>query len=345
MLLELDTSPRRYRAAPPPRQRRSRDRRHRLAHRGGPGRPGSRRSRPTRSSGCSPPPCSRRSTTSPAVRAFSTGGVGGGSFLSIRGGEPNFTMVLIDGIRLNNPTNSRGGALRFLRDRSDCWSSGSRWRAARSRRCTARTPCRAWSTSGCARPSPGRDRADGSGERRQRGRCRPGARPQPWLARRRRCWPRRAGTTAAASTPARASSGARRWPGSTRASAASRRARSASTPHAERSAFPEDSGGPLLRRQPRARDRRFRRCAPARCRCAARAAPRPPRPPCSLSGAGRRERHPGDRAGRARRRSGARRRHPFLALRGDRRRGLRQGPADRDRWARRCCANPGAATA
>ncbi|HEV7659456.1 MAG TPA: TonB-dependent receptor [Allosphingosinicella sp.] len=48
------------------------------------------------------------------VRAFSTGGVGGGSFLSIRGGEPNFTMVLVDGIRLNNPTNSRGGAFDFF---------------------------------------------------------------------------------------------------------------------------------------------------------------------------------------------------------------------------------------
>jgi len=48
------------------------------------------------------------------VRAFSTGGIGGGSFLSIRGGEPNFTLVLLDGIRLNNPTNSRGGAFDFF---------------------------------------------------------------------------------------------------------------------------------------------------------------------------------------------------------------------------------------
>ncbi|MEA3043806.1 MAG: vitamin transporter [Sphingomonadales bacterium] len=48
------------------------------------------------------------------VRAFSTGGAGGGSFLSIRGGEPNFTMVLVDGIKLNNPTNSRGGAFDFF---------------------------------------------------------------------------------------------------------------------------------------------------------------------------------------------------------------------------------------
>jgi vitamin B12 transporter len=48
------------------------------------------------------------------VRAFSTGGIGGGSFLSVRGGEPNFTLVLLDGIRLNNPTNSRGGAFDFF---------------------------------------------------------------------------------------------------------------------------------------------------------------------------------------------------------------------------------------
>lgn len=44
------------------------------------------------------------------VRAASTGGIGGTSFLSIEGGEPNFTLVLLEGIKLNNPTNSRGGA-------------------------------------------------------------------------------------------------------------------------------------------------------------------------------------------------------------------------------------------
>lgn len=48
------------------------------------------------------------------IRAFSTGGIGGGSFLSIRGGEPNFTLVLVDGIKVNDPTNSRGGAFDFL---------------------------------------------------------------------------------------------------------------------------------------------------------------------------------------------------------------------------------------
>jgi len=49
----------------------------------------------------------------PGVRAFSTGGPGGGSFLSVRGGQPNFTMVQLDGIRLNDPTNSAGESFDF----------------------------------------------------------------------------------------------------------------------------------------------------------------------------------------------------------------------------------------
>ena len=47
------------------------------------------------------------------VRAFDKGGVAGPSYVSIRGGEPNFTLVLLDGIRVNDPTNSRGGAFDF----------------------------------------------------------------------------------------------------------------------------------------------------------------------------------------------------------------------------------------
>ena len=47
------------------------------------------------------------------VRALSTGSAGGGSFLSVRGGEPNFSLVLIDGVRVNDPTNSKGGAYDF----------------------------------------------------------------------------------------------------------------------------------------------------------------------------------------------------------------------------------------
>jgi outer membrane cobalamin receptor len=47
------------------------------------------------------------------VRAFQKGGAGGSSFLSVRGGEPNFTLVLLEGVRLNDPTNSAGGAFDF----------------------------------------------------------------------------------------------------------------------------------------------------------------------------------------------------------------------------------------
>lgn len=47
------------------------------------------------------------------VRAFSKGGAGGGSYLSVRGGEPNFTLVLLDGLKVNDPTNSQGGAFDF----------------------------------------------------------------------------------------------------------------------------------------------------------------------------------------------------------------------------------------
>ena len=49
----------------------------------------------------------------PGVRAFSKGGAGGPSYLSLRGGEPNFTLVLLDGVKVNDPTNSRGGAFDF----------------------------------------------------------------------------------------------------------------------------------------------------------------------------------------------------------------------------------------
>ena len=49
----------------------------------------------------------------PGVRAFSKGGAGGSSYLSLQGGEPNYTLVLMDGVRLNDPTNSQGGSFDF----------------------------------------------------------------------------------------------------------------------------------------------------------------------------------------------------------------------------------------
>ena len=47
------------------------------------------------------------------VRAFSVGGIAGGSFVSVRGGKPGYTLVLIDGAKVNDPTNSAGGVFDF----------------------------------------------------------------------------------------------------------------------------------------------------------------------------------------------------------------------------------------
>ncbi|MEQ8264465.1 TonB-dependent receptor [Pseudohaliea sp.] len=49
----------------------------------------------------------------PHLYLFENGGPGGLSFASIRGGDPNFTLVLIDGVAVNDPTNSRGGGFDF----------------------------------------------------------------------------------------------------------------------------------------------------------------------------------------------------------------------------------------
>lgn len=49
----------------------------------------------------------------PAVVAFSKNGVGSGSYLSIEGGEPNYALVLIDGVRVTDPSNAQGGAFDF----------------------------------------------------------------------------------------------------------------------------------------------------------------------------------------------------------------------------------------
>lgn len=45
----------------------------------------------------------------PGVHAFDKGGAGGGSHVSIRGGEPNYTLFLLDGAKVNDTTNSQGG--------------------------------------------------------------------------------------------------------------------------------------------------------------------------------------------------------------------------------------------
>lgn len=47
------------------------------------------------------------------VRAFGTAGATGGSYIGIRGGKPSYTLTLIDGAKVNDPTNSSGGAFDF----------------------------------------------------------------------------------------------------------------------------------------------------------------------------------------------------------------------------------------
>ncbi len=49
----------------------------------------------------------------PGIDAFEKGGSGGGSYLSLRGGEPNFTLVAINGVRVNDPMVSSGGGFDF----------------------------------------------------------------------------------------------------------------------------------------------------------------------------------------------------------------------------------------
>jgi iron complex outermembrane receptor protein/vitamin B12 transporter len=49
----------------------------------------------------------------PGVSLFRPGGAGGVSELFVRGGESNFTAVYVDGVRLNDTTNTRGGSFDF----------------------------------------------------------------------------------------------------------------------------------------------------------------------------------------------------------------------------------------
>lgn len=51
--------------------------------------------------------------TVPGLLVEELGGAGGLTAVSIRGGEANFTLVLLDGVPVNDPTNSRGGGFDF----------------------------------------------------------------------------------------------------------------------------------------------------------------------------------------------------------------------------------------
>jgi outer membrane cobalamin receptor len=47
------------------------------------------------------------------VHLDQVGGRGGTGSLYLRGADPNYTLVLVDGVRVNDPTNSRGGSFDF----------------------------------------------------------------------------------------------------------------------------------------------------------------------------------------------------------------------------------------
>ncbi len=49
----------------------------------------------------------------PGVHIDQAGGRGGISSVYVRGSDPNFTVVLLDGVKVNDPTNSRGGSFDF----------------------------------------------------------------------------------------------------------------------------------------------------------------------------------------------------------------------------------------
>lgn len=52
-------------------------------------------------------------TLLPGIDAFEKGGLGGGSYLALRGSEPNFALVTINGVRVNDPMQSAGGSFDF----------------------------------------------------------------------------------------------------------------------------------------------------------------------------------------------------------------------------------------
>jgi len=49
----------------------------------------------------------------PGLHTDQAGGRGSVSSVYIRGGDPNYTLVLLDGVKVNDPTNSRGGSFDF----------------------------------------------------------------------------------------------------------------------------------------------------------------------------------------------------------------------------------------
>ena len=76
--------------------------------------------------------------STPFVDLSRTGGRGGLTTVTLRGGDPNFTLVLLDGVPVNDPTNVLGGAFDFSTlsvDNMSAWrSSGVRCPRASARK-------------------------------------------------------------------------------------------------------------------------------------------------------------------------------------------------------------------
>jgi hypothetical protein len=85
--------------------------------------------------------------TLPGVLVEEQGGPGGLTAVSIRGGEANFTLVLLDGVALNDPTNFRGGGFDFADLSTALVWSASRWCEAPSPPSTVPMPWRGLSIS------------------------------------------------------------------------------------------------------------------------------------------------------------------------------------------------------
>ena len=60
-----------------------------------------------------PPDPERLFRSLPGFSVSRPGGAGGVSEVFLRGAESNFTAVYVDGVRLNNPSNTRGGSFDF----------------------------------------------------------------------------------------------------------------------------------------------------------------------------------------------------------------------------------------
>ncbi|HEU4592070.1 MAG TPA: TonB-dependent receptor plug domain-containing protein, partial [Steroidobacteraceae bacterium] len=76
------------------------------------------------------------------VHVDQVGGRGGTGSLYLRGADPNYTLVLVDGVRVNDPTNARGATPRKPAARGCAPEARLRRRVDLDRRSRERRRCR-----------------------------------------------------------------------------------------------------------------------------------------------------------------------------------------------------------